>query len=55
MTIPIAKPPLIEGKRGLIGDIASDQSIAWGCVKSFLAFGVNLAFFLGQKRKMKLC
>ena len=55
MTIPVAKAPLFEGKRGLIGGVANDQSIAWGCAKAFLALGGNLAFFLGQKREMKLC
>ena len=31
MTIPVAKAPLLGGKRGLIVGIANDQSIVWGC------------------------
>jgi len=33
MKIPVAKAPLLEGKRGLIVGIANEQSIAWGCAK----------------------
>ena len=43
MTIPVAKAPLLEGKRGLIVGIANDQSIAWGCAKAFRALGAELA------------
>jgi enoyl-[acyl-carrier protein] reductase I len=34
MKIPVAKAPLLEGKRGLIVGIANEQSIAWGCAIS---------------------
>ena len=43
MTIPIAKAPLLEGKKGLIVGIANDQSIAWGCAKAFRALGAEVA------------
>ena len=52
MTIPFAKAPLLEGKRGLIVGIANDQSIAWGCAKAFRAFGAELAVtYLNEKAK----
>ncbi len=52
MTIPIAKAPLLEGKRGLIVGIANDQSIAWGCAKAFRALGAELAVtYLNEKAK----
>ncbi|TMJ04539.1 MAG: enoyl-ACP reductase FabI [Alphaproteobacteria bacterium] len=52
MTIPIAKAPLLEGKRGLIVGIANDQSIAWGCAKAFRALGSELAVtYLNEKAK----
>ena len=52
MTIPVAKAPLLEGKRGLIVGIANDQSIAWGCAKAFRALGAELAVtYLNDKAK----
>jgi enoyl-[acyl-carrier protein] reductase I len=51
MTIPFAKAPPLESKRGLIGGVANDQSTAWGCAKAFLAFGANLAFFSGSEAR----
>ena len=52
MTIPIAKAPLLEGKRGLIVGIANDQSIAWGCAKAFRALGAELAVtYLNDKAR----
>jgi enoyl-[acyl-carrier protein] reductase I len=52
MTIPKAKAPLLEGKRGLIVGIANDQSIAWGCAKAFRALGAELAItYLNEKAK----
>jgi enoyl-[acyl-carrier protein] reductase I len=52
MTIPVAKAPLLEGKRGLIVGIANDQSIAWGCAKAFRALGAELAItYLNDKAK----
>jgi enoyl-[acyl-carrier protein] reductase I len=41
--IPVAKAPLLEGKRGLIVGIANDQSIAYGCAKAFRDAGAELA------------
>jgi enoyl-[acyl-carrier protein] reductase I len=50
--IPIAKAPLLEGKRGLIIGIANEQSIAWGCAKAFRALGATLAVtYLNEKAK----
>ena len=50
--IPVARAPLLEGKRGLIVGIANDQSIAWGCAKAFRAFGAELAVtYLNDKAK----
>ena len=52
MTIPVAKAALLEGKRGLIGGIANDQSIAWGCARAFRALGAELALtYLNEKAK----
>ena len=52
MKIPVAKAPLLEGKRGLIIGIANEQSIAWGCAKAFRAFGAQLAVtYLNDKAK----
>jgi enoyl-[acyl-carrier protein] reductase I len=52
MKIPVAKAPLLEGKRGLIIGIANEQSIAWGCAKAFRAFGAELAVtYLNDKAK----
>jgi enoyl-[acyl-carrier protein] reductase I len=50
--IPVAKAPLLEGKRGLIVGIANDQSIAWGCAKAFRALDAELAItYLNDKAK----
>jgi enoyl-[acyl-carrier protein] reductase I len=50
--IPVARAPLLEGKRGLIVGIANDQSIAWGCAKAFRALGAELAVtYLNEKAK----
>ena len=52
MAIPVAKAPLLEGKRGLIVGIANDQSIAWGCAKAFRALGAELAVtYLNDRAK----
>jgi enoyl-[acyl-carrier protein] reductase I len=52
MTIPVAKAPLLAGKRGLIVGIANDQSIAWGCAKAFRALGAEIAVtYLNDKAK----
>ena len=52
MAIPVAKVPLLKGKRGLIIGIANDQSIAWGCAKAFRALGAELAVtYLNDKSK----
>src|ERR1700756_5686665 len=50
--IPLAKAPLLEGKRALIVGIANDQSIAWGCAKAFRALGAEVAVtYLNDKAK----
>ena len=50
--IPVARAPLLEGKRGLIVGIANDQSIAWGCAKAFRALGADIAVtYLNEKAK----
>jgi enoyl-[acyl-carrier protein] reductase I len=52
MKIPVAKAPLLEGKRGLVIGIANEQSIAWGCAKAFRALGAELAVtYLNDKAK----
>ncbi len=52
MTIPRAKAPLLEGKRGVVVGIANDQSIAWGCAKAFRALGAEVAVtYLNDKAK----
>ena len=52
MSIPVAKAPLLEGKKGLIVGIANDQSIAWGCARAFRALGAELAItYLNEKAK----
>jgi enoyl-[acyl-carrier protein] reductase I len=52
MAIPMARAPLLEGKRGLVVGIANDQSIAWGCAKAFRALGAELAVtYLNEKAK----
>jgi enoyl-[acyl-carrier protein] reductase I len=50
--IPMARAPLLEGKRGLIIGIANEQSIAWGCAKAFRGLGAELAItYLNDKAK----
>jgi enoyl-[acyl-carrier protein] reductase I len=50
--IPVAKAPLLEGKKGLIVGIANEQSIAWGCAKAFRALGAEVAVtYLNDKAK----
>ncbi len=52
MSIPKAKAPLLEGKRGLIVGIAKERSIAWGCAKAFRALGAELAIiYVNEKTK----
>jgi enoyl-[acyl-carrier protein] reductase I len=52
MSIPVAKAPLLAGKKGLIVGIANDQSIAWGCARAFRALGAELAItYLNEKAK----
>jgi enoyl-[acyl-carrier protein] reductase I len=52
MMIPVAKAPLLEGKKGLIVGIANDKSIAWGCARAFRALGAELAVtYLNEKAK----
>jgi enoyl-[acyl-carrier protein] reductase I len=52
MSIPVAKAPLLKGKRGLIVGIANDQSIAWGCARAFRALGAEVAVtYLNEKAK----
>lgn len=52
MTLPLAKAPLLEGKKGLIIGIANEQSIAWGCAKAFYALGAQTAVtYLNDKAK----
>ncbi len=50
--IPEVKAKLLEGKRGLVVGIANDQSIAWGCARSFRALGAELAVtYLNDKAR----
>jgi len=52
VTIPTAKAPLLEGKKGLIVGIANERSIAWGCAKAFRALGAELAItYVNEKTK----
>jgi len=52
MTIPLAKAPLLEGKKGLIVGVANESSIAWGCAKAFRALGAQSAItYLNEKAK----
>jgi enoyl-[acyl-carrier protein] reductase I len=52
MTIPLAKAPLLEGKKGLIVGVANENSIAWGCAKAFHALGAQSAItYLNDKAK----
>jgi len=42
----------LKGRKGLIVDIATDQSIAWGCAKAFRSLGADLAVtYLNDKAK----
>lgn len=52
MTIPAAKAPFLEGKKGLVIGIANEQSIAWGCARAFRALGAELAVtYLNDKAR----
>lgn len=52
MSIPAAKARLLEGRKGLIVDIANERSIAWGCARAFRAFGAEVAVtYLNDKAK----
>jgi enoyl-[acyl-carrier protein] reductase I len=52
MSIPTARAPLLEGKKGLIVGIANENSIAWGCAKAFRALGAEVAVtYLNEKAK----
>jgi len=52
MTVSLAKAPFLEGKRGLIVGVASENSIAWGCAKAFHALGAKTAItYLNDKAK----
>src|SRR3974390_3222923 len=50
MPIPVAKAPLLEGKRGLIIGIANERSIGWGCARAFRALGAELAITYSKER-----
>src|ERR1700719_4534087 len=43
----------LRGRKGLIVGIANDQSIAWGCAKSFRALGAELAVTYLNERARK--
>jgi enoyl-[acyl-carrier protein] reductase I len=50
--IPTVKAKLLEGKRGLVVGIATENSIAWGCAKAFRAFGADVAVtYLNDKAR----
>ena len=50
--LPTAKAKLLEGKRGLIVGIANENSIDWGCAKSFRALGAEVAVtYVNDKAK----
>jgi len=52
MAIPVARAPLLEGKKGLVIGIANEHSIAWGCARAFRALGATLAVtYLNEKAK----
>jgi enoyl-[acyl-carrier protein] reductase I len=52
MRIPVAKAPLLEGKKGLIVGIANEDSIAWGCAQAFHVLGAQSAItYLNDKAK----
>jgi len=49
---PSGKAKPLQRKRGLIGGIANQNSISWGCAKAFRAFGAELAVtYLNDKAK----
>src|SRR3974390_3890737 len=50
MPIPVAKAPLLEGKRGLIIGIANERSIGWGCARAFRALGAELSTTYAKER-----
>jgi enoyl-[acyl-carrier protein] reductase I len=50
--IDLSSLPFLKGKKALVTGIANDQSIAWGCAKSFRTFGADLAItYLNDKAK----
>src|SRR4029434_6273469 len=50
--IDISQLGLLKGKKALVTGIANDQSIAWGCAKTFRAFGADVAVtYLNDKAK----
>src|SRR5580692_5090557 len=55
MTIPVFPETKValKGRKGLIVGIANDQSIAWGCAKSFRALGAELAVTYLNERARK--
>ena len=50
MTIPVARAPLLEGKKGLIVGIANDRSIAWGCAQGIPGVGSGIGGHLPQRQ-----
>ena len=44
MTIPVARAPLLEGKKGLIVGIANDRSIAWHIAVNCIKQGARCGF-----------
>lgn len=44
---------LLKGKKALVTGIANDQSIAWGCAKSFSALGADLAITYRNEKTKK--
>src|ERR1700724_1544536 len=55
MNIPVFPETKValKGRKGLIVGIANDQSIAWGCAKSFRALGAELAVTYLNERARK--
>jgi enoyl-[acyl-carrier protein] reductase I len=51
-TGPMTHPFTLAGKKGLVVGIANDQSIAYGCARTFRAMGADLAVtFLNDRAK----
>src|SRR5437763_14670933 len=54
MTIPVfpESKVALKGRKGLVVGIANDESIAWGCAKSYRALGGELAItYLNERAK----